>query len=347
MARYALLLRPAANRVYAAAATPLVAAELRAFLDADPGVETNDAEVDSREIAGTTYLTVEGPELSAASIARLSNLSAAYALFEVTDDELLRPVPLTPLDRYDDDLLTILKYSGKTNEQFTKLLLNVTAVASSLTRDGLDRPLRVLDPMCGRGTTLNQALMYGWHASGVDLDRADVDAYATFLRTWLERKRLKHRLNVAQLRVNRKVVGRRLDAETAATRELWDAGATQQVTVLTADTTTVAEHFRRESFDLVVADLPYGVQHGSRNADKGLARNPMELLDAALPGWCEVLRPGGAMGLSWNTKVASRHPVLARLRQHGLEVLDDPPYDGFAHRVDQAIVRDLVVARRT
>jgi len=35
------------------------------------------------------------------------------------------------------------------------------------------------------------------------------------------------------------------------------------------------------------------------------------------------------------------------LRQHGLEVLDDPPYDGFAHRVDQAIVRDLVVARRT
>jgi Putative RNA methylase family UPF0020 len=347
VARYALLLRPAANRVYAAAATPLVAAELRAFLDADPGVETNDTEVDSREIAGTTYLTVEGPELSAASIARLSNLSAAYALFELTDNELLRPVPLTPLDRYDDDLLTILKYSGKTNEQFTKLLLNVTAVASSLTRDGLDRPLRVLDPMCGRGTTLNQALMYGWHASGVDLDRADVDAYATFLRTWLERKRLKHRLNVAQLRVNRKVVGRRLDAETAATRELWDAGATQQVTVLTADTTTVAEHFRRESFDLVVADLPYGVQHGSRNADKGLARNPMELLDAALPGWCEVLRPGGAMGLSWNTKVASRHPVLARLRQHGLEVLDDPPYDGFAHRVDQAIVRDLVVARRT
>ena len=347
MARYALLLRPAANRVYAAAAAPLVAAELRAFLDADPAIEPAATTVASRTIAGTTYLTVEGCELGPASIARLSNLSAGYALFELTDDELMRPVLLAPLDRYDDDLLTILKYAGKTNEQFTKLLLNVTAVASSLTRDGLDRPLRVLDPMCGRGTTLNQALMYGWHAAGVDLDRTDVDAYAAFLRTWLERKRLKHRISVTQQRVNRKVVGRRLDAETAATRELWDAGSKQQVTVLTVDTTTVAEHFRRASFDLLVTDLPYGVQHGSRNADKGLARNPMELLDAALPGWCEVLRPGGAMGLAWNTKVASRHPVLARLRQHGLEVLDEPPYNGFAHRVDQAIVRDLVVARRT
>jgi hypothetical protein len=27
--------------------------------------------------------------------------------------------------------------------------------------------------------------------------------------------------------------------------------------------------------------------------------------------------------------------------------VDAPPYDGFAHRVDQAILRDLVVARRT
>jgi hypothetical protein len=345
VASYALLLRPAANRVYAAGAMPLAMAELRVFLDHDPGAA--GAEVGSCEIAGTPYLTISGPQLSAASIASLSNLSAAYALFELTDDELLRPIPLTPLDRYDEDLLTILKYSGKTNEQFTKLLLNVTALASSLTRDGLDRPLRVLDPMCGRGTTLNQALMYGWHASGVDLDRKDVDGYATFLKTWLEHKRLKHKLKVVQVRRDRKVIGRRLDAETAPDRERWDAGATQQVTVLVADTTTVAEQFRRESFDLLVVDLPYGVQHGSRSADSGLARNPLELLTAALPGWCEVLRPGAAMGMSWNTHVARRSDIVASLRSHGLDVFDHAPYDGFAHRVDQAIERDLVVARRT
>jgi SAM-dependent methyltransferase len=346
VARYALLLLPAANRVYAAAAAPLAAAELRAFIDTDPHADAAGTEVGTRAIAGTTDLTLTGPPLSTASVARLSNLSAAYALFELTDDDLLRPVPLTPLDRYDDDLLTILKYAGKTNEQFTKLLLNVTAVSGRSTGADLDRPLRVLDPMCGRGTTLNQALMYGWHATGVDLDRTDVDAYAVFLRTWLERKRLKHRLSVVQVRKDRKVVGRRLDAEPAPTRELWQAGTTQQVSVLTADTTTVAEHFRRESFDLVVTDLPYGVQHGSRSADRGLARRPTDLLDAALPGWCAVLRPGGAMGLSWNARITPRDDIVSRLREHDLDVLDDPPYDGFAHRVDQAIVRDLVVARR-
>jgi tRNA G10 N-methylase Trm11 len=143
------------------------------------------------------------------------------------------------------------------------------------------------------------------------------------------------------------VIGRRLDADTAASRELWDAGATQQLSVLTADTTTVAEQFRRESFDLLVVDLPYGVQHGSRSNERGLARNPLELLDAALPGWCEVLRPGGAMGMSWNTHVAKRADVVASLRRQGLDVMDAPPYEGFAHRVDQAILRDLVVARRT
>jgi hypothetical protein len=181
----------------------------------------------------------------------------------------------------------------------------------------------------------------------VDLDRKDVDAYAAFLKTWLERKRLKHRLSIGPVRRDRKLIGRRLDVETAATRELWDAGATQQVTVVTADTTTVADNFRRESFDLLVVDLPYGVQHGSRSADRGLARNPLELLDAALPGWCQVLRPGGAIGMSWNTQVAKRADVVSSLRSQGLDVLDSRPYDGFAHRVDQAIVRDLVVARRT
>ena len=47
------------------------------------------------------------------------------ALFE-RDGDALRPVELPRRDRFDDDLLTILKYPGKTNELFTKLLLNVT-----------------------------------------------------------------------------------------------------------------------------------------------------------------------------------------------------------------------------
>ena len=79
------------------------------------------------------YLTFAVPEpgLGARDLAHLANLSAAYALFERVGDDLLRPVPLRPLARFDSDLITIPKYAGKTNEQFTRLLLNVTLLASA------------------------------------------------------------------------------------------------------------------------------------------------------------------------------------------------------------------------
>ena len=62
--------------------------------------------------------------------------------------------------------------------------------------------------------------------------------------------------------------------------------------------------------------------------------------------WAEVLRPGGAMGIAWNTHVADRDDALAVLADAGLEPLDDGPYRGFQHRVDQAIQRDVLVARK-
>ena len=42
-------------------------------------------------------------------------------------------MPLAREDRFDDDLLTIPKYPGKTNEQFTRLLLNVTLASTAFT----------------------------------------------------------------------------------------------------------------------------------------------------------------------------------------------------------------------
>src|SRR5688500_3250532 len=126
------------------------------------------------------------------------------ALFERGGDSL-RPVELPRRDRFDADLLTILKYSGKTNEVFTKLLLNV-AVWSGAERAG---PLHVLDPMCGRGTTLNQVLMNGWHAAGLDVDDRDFEAYTAFLKQWLKAKRLKHTADVTPLRREGRKLGRR------------------------------------------------------------------------------------------------------------------------------------------
>ncbi|HVH94081.1 MAG TPA: SAM-dependent methyltransferase, partial [Nocardioidaceae bacterium] len=95
--------------------------------------------------------------------------------------------------------------------------------------------------------------------------------------------------------------------------------------------------------DAVVTDAPYGVRHGSRTGG-GLQRSPLDLLSAAVPGWAKVLRPGGAVGIAINTRTSPRDDTLAVLAEAGLEPVDSPAYRGFAHRVDQAIERDLVVA---
>jgi hypothetical protein len=337
--RYGLLISPSANRVYAASSVGLTRAELELFGRAVLGDRIRDTDLTT--LGGVPYVTFEADPLSERDVAYLSNLSSAYALFAIEGD-LLRPVELRPLDRYDDDLVTIQKYAGKTNEQFTKLLLNVTLLSSAYAGELLDRRFRVLDPLCGRGTTLNQALMYGFDAAGMDVDGKDFEAYSAFLSTWLKRKRLKHHVESAPIRRNRQVVARRLHATLAPSREEHKAGAVQEIEVIHADTVRAREFFKPETFDVLVADAPYGVQHGSRTT-AGLARSPLDLLAAAAPVWHELLRPGGAAGIAWNTHVASREDAAAVLAGAGLEPVAT---DGFRHRVDQSIVRDILVARR-
>jgi Putative RNA methylase family UPF0020 len=341
MARYALLIQPSANRVYSGAAAALTQAELAVF--GQSVLDGRIGDVSEAAIGGVGYVTFAAGGLGDRDAAYLANLSSAYALFEV-EGGLLRPVELRPLDRFDDDLVTIPKYQGKTNEQFTKLLLNVTLLSSAFARSMLDRSFAVLDPLCGRGTTLSQALTYGFDAAGIDLDRKDFEAYSAFILTWLKRKRVKHHAEQGALRLGGKVAGRRLRISLAAAKEDYKAGVTQHLDVVNADTTRALEFFRPETFDLVVTDAPYGVQHGSRTAARGLARSPLGLLADAAPVWARLLRRGGACGIAWNTLVARRDAAAAILADAGLDPLDSGPYLGFRHRVDQAILRDILIA---
>lgn len=77
-----------------------------------------------------------------------------------------------------------------------------------------------------------------------------------------------------------------------------------------------------------------------------LALPSANLLAAAAPAWVKLLRRGGALGAAWNTLVAGRDEVARILAGAGLEVLNRGPWLDFRHRVDQAIVRDIVVARK-
>ncbi len=320
MPRYALLIAPSTNRVYAEAAIPLTRAELSIF----GGV----SDIADTRIGGVPYVTFEAP----GDVAHLAQLSSAYALFECVGD-LLRPVGLHPVAYFDEDLVTIPKYAGKTNEQFTRLLLNVTLIAAGRPPGAPGKSLTILDPLCGRGTTLNVALRYGYQAIGIERDGKEVDAYAAFLKTYLKRKRLKHHAELNPVRRDRKLVARRFTA-TVAER--------QTVTVYHADTTEARQFLKAGCADVIVADAPYGVAHGS-HAGGTRTRAPLDLLRAAVPVWAELLAPGGALGISWNTHVAARDEAAAVLEKAGLSVVDLPD---LAHRVDQAILRDVIVARR-
>ncbi|GAA2544363.1 SAM-dependent methyltransferase [Winogradskya consettensis] len=340
MSRYALLLAPSANRVYADQAGRLSRAELAAF---SPVLSAPLTEVAETTIGGVGYVTFLG-DLAPRDVAYLSNLSSGYALFERVDEDLLRPVTLEPLARYDSDLITIPKYAGKTNEQFTKLLLNLTLLASASAPRMLDAQLTVCDPLAGRGTTLNQALMYGYDALGVEIDGKDVEAYKLFLQTWLKRKRLKHTADLVPVRRQGRRAARRLEVTLAASKEDHKAGSVQKMTLLNADTTHLDGLLKPNCADVLVADLPYGVAHGSYDDEGGINRRPLDLLERALPVWLPLLRAGGALGLSWNTKVAKRELAEDILLANGLELV---AYEELSHRVDQGIERDVVVARKS
>ncbi|MGW4485475.1 TRM11 family SAM-dependent methyltransferase [Amycolatopsis sp. NPDC004368] len=343
MPEYAILVHPSANRVYAASAPALLRAELAVFGAA--GLGSEPAAVEEVELGGVGYVKFATPApLTEANIALLSNLSSLYALFELGDG-VLRPVLVRPLAKTDSDLLTIQKYAGKTNEQFTKLLLNVTLLATADPTGWLTRPRTLLDPLCGRGTTLNQAVMYGFDATGLDVDGKDFEAYEQFIKTWLRTKRVKHTADSGQLRRNKVRLGRRLDLEYAFDKDDYKGGQTRRLTYFNADTLTTDELLKPNSVDVIVTDAPYGVQHGSHR-EAGLARSPRDLLAAAVPVWTRVLRPGGALGISWNTHVLPREELVAVLARAGLDVCEGGPHEQFAHRVDQAIERDLVVAAK-
>ncbi len=87
-------------------------------------------EIQSENLAGVDYLRLPLAGLDAGTVTALGRLSARWRSSgaRVT---CLHPVPVPPLDWFDDDLVGIPKYPGKTNEQFTRLLVNVTAASAT------------------------------------------------------------------------------------------------------------------------------------------------------------------------------------------------------------------------
>jgi hypothetical protein len=335
MADHLILLAPSANRVYASEANRLIAAELKIMLGAD-----DHPPILSINLAGIEYLAVARDSLDEKIMLALGRLSGFYAAFQ-REQERLQPIEVRTPDLFEDDLVTIPKYPGKTNEQFTRLLINVTLASMRRATGG---PISILDPLCGRGTTLSTAMMLGCNAAGVEAELKAVEAYAAYLRTYWRRKRLKHSLEFNPVRREGKIIGKRLEAE------VMPVGRDRPIalTVFSGDTRQSAALYGKRRFDAVLADAPYGVVHGSQADVHGVRgkrdRSAAGLISDALPVWAGQLKTGGALGLSWNAIGLRRERLLELLADAGLEALDFGPYRDFEHRVDSSIRRDIVVA---
>jgi hypothetical protein len=105
----------------------------------------------------------------------------------------------------------------------------------------------------------------------------------------------------------------------------------------TGDSPALISGFRPH---LIVTDLPYGVQHQGELSS---------LLTRALPVWATLLPPSGAIALAWESRRFPRAEIISLVESVSpLTVLNNPPYDALAHRVDRVIKRrDVLVARPT
>jgi hypothetical protein len=218
------------------------------------------------------------------------------------------------------------RYRGKTNELFTHFLCNVARYSSALSHRPWET-LRIYDPLAGGGTTLFAGLMLGASVAGVERNARDVETTAAFIRQFTREQRISCREKGERLRG----IGQRwhfsLGRESRQTC-LLAQGDTRQSQALIAG-------FRPH---LIVADLPYGIQHQGELA---------ALLSQALPAWENLLPPSGTLVLAWESRRTPREEMVALVESvSDLAVLNQAPYDRMAHRVDRVIKqRDVLVAR--
>jgi hypothetical protein len=320
---------PQRTTQYAALADALAAPELRLCPLGD-----RIAGIAPVRLGGQDYLRFELPAPPDAEDAReLGTLAMTSAHFVVYprlgehEGPFLRPIETGVVPTFPPGIVEARRYKGKTNELFTHFLCNLARFSSAFARRPWDE-LRVLDPLAGGGTTLFTALVLGAEAAGVERDAGDVQSTVAFVKEYCREAGIPYRVRDERL-------------QRYGNRWTFTLGDETPRRLILARSETAQARALVEGFapHLVVADLPYGFQH----------QGPLvELLTGGLPAWAGPLRPGGALALAWDATRFPRTEMAALIRSAGgLTVLEEPPYDALAHRVDRAIKRrDVLVARR-
>lgn len=293
-------------------------------------------------IEGEPFLTFETNQMTDAAWAEISRHSSVCFAAEWMADGTLKPLKRNVECVVPDDLPHVLKYKGKTNADFTAMMLHCAKAASDFAKT--PDTLRVLDPMCGKGTTLFCALCEGNEAIGVDTDFKALQETDGYFERSMKLHRIKHK-RVTQSRTLSGGGNARATSYTVAPdAQAMKDGQTLQLELIHGDASRVAEMVKPGSVHLIASDLPYGVQHAPK--ENGGMSSLARLIQRVAPGCVKALKPGGALAFSFNLNTLRRKEVVRVLTEAGLHVLEDAPYADFSHWVEQAVERDIVIARK-
>jgi DNA modification methylase len=335
--KHAILLKPNSNVPYFEAMKKMCLYEITIIL------EQLDINFDGLEVKslGRGYcLQFETyDELDKSFQQHIEKLSFYYAYFEVCED-MLKPIQSDGHPYFGYDLSNRLKYAGKTNEAFTSMMLNLAVYTSKFY---LEPVLNIFDPVCGRGTTLFEAMIRGHHAYGTELNKKSVNELGQYFQRYLQEGKYKHALVRGKALVNKKTIGETFEAVIGESKEEVKKKTGKIMKVLRGDTTESHWYFKKQSMHVIVADLPNAVQPLSKH-DEGEVIDLDELLNRSFKSWYQLLKKGGAIALSWNTYINTRDELIDKLTAYGFTVIDDDNYLKFDHRVSQAMNRDIIVA---
>ena len=116
---YAILCHPGHNRVYYGESKRFSVCEMTL---AASKMSSGAGDIGFRRIAGIDYLTFEAQDdLPEADLCLIARLSFTFALFKLRNG-VFEPAELPPYAFINPDISRMLKYTGKTNEVFTRLL---------------------------------------------------------------------------------------------------------------------------------------------------------------------------------------------------------------------------------
>lgn len=292
------------------------------------------ASIEQIKLGRTDYLKIDigDHNIDENDLYEFGNMAMLFSFFryypEIGKSEGPFLKPLDTLTEYylPHDLVMTRRYRGKTNEMFTRFLCNIARYSSSYNNLPW-KETRVFDPLAGGGTTLFTALCLGADTAGVEKRSKDVLSTVTFLKQYLNEKEIQYRLKEERLKKSVK-------------RYCFSIGKNRKKLLLSKGDTVNSQELIKglKKPHFIVADLPYGIQHGGEITD---------LVAESLTEWSSMILPGGTITMSWDSTRFSRKEMIKLVGDNApVTVLEGETYDEMAHRVDRVIKkRDIIVAR--